>query len=200
MKRRTMYLAATACFLVLQLAVIGSVIVKGNLVIARGVECRFKATGYDPSDPLRGRYVQFKAEVETMVIDKSLVTDDALYGRWTKSYFQLSETPDASGLTQVLCCAAEPSEDGLWIGPVKTYITPSLSWSDQRPDEKYEDFAERREQSPKAARAELPEKFYAPEAIAPELEKHLRTEGASAVAIYRAYKGSILLVDFQVTP
>ncbi|MBQ4480695.1 MAG: GDYXXLXY domain-containing protein [Victivallales bacterium] len=200
MKRRTLYLATTACFFVLQLLVIGSVIVKGNLVIARGVECRFKATGYDPSDPIRGRYVRFSAEVETMAIDEALATDEALYVGWSKAYFQLSETPDESGLTQVLRCAAEPSEDGLWIGPVRTYITFSLSWNDQQADEKLEDFVERRKQSPKVARAELPEKFYAPEAIAPELENRLRADGASAVAVYRAYKGSILLVDFQVTP
>ena len=195
MNRRTIYLAASTCFLVLQLAVIGSVIVKGNLVMDKGVECKFRATGYDPSDPLRGRYVQFAVEIKTTVLD------DALDEAWDqKAYFQLSETPDASGFTQVLRCAATPAEDGLWIGPVKTRIDSSLSWGDRQKDEKWEDFEKRRRQGPKAAYARLPAKFYVPEKMAPELEKRLREEGASAVAVYRAYKGSILLVDFQVTP
>ncbi len=197
MNRRTIYLAAATCFLVLQMAVIGSVIVKGNLVITKGVECKFQATGYDPSDPLRGRYVQFAVQIKTTVLDDALDKD-----AWDqKTYFQLSETPDASGFTQVLRCAATPTEDGLWIGPVKTRIDYSLEWSDPTiDDEKWEDFEKRRRQSPKAAYARLPAKFYVPEKMAPELEKRLREEGASAVAVYRAYKGSILLVDFQVTP
>ena len=194
MSRRTIYIAVTLCFLVLQLAVIGSVIVKGNLVMARGVECRFKATGYDPSDPLRGRYVDFRVVVETKVIGEGLKD-------WSeKAFFQLSETPDASGFTQVLRCADKPSEDGLWVGPVKTYITYSLSWDEHNDGESWEDFEKRRKKSPKVARAQLPEKFYVPEKLAPELEKRLRKEGASAVAVYRAYKRCILLTDFQVTP
>ncbi|MBR0458333.1 MAG: GDYXXLXY domain-containing protein [Victivallales bacterium] len=195
MNRRILHLAATLGFYLLSLAVIGSVIVKGNLVLSHGVECRFKATGYDPSDPLRGRYVRFQAQVETPVIDKALLDE------WNaKAYFQLSETPDETGFTQVLRCAAKPTDEGLWIGPVKTEIHHSLSWSDKKEGENWEDFEKRRKQSPKVARAILPEKFYAHEKLAPELDQRLRRPGSSAVAIYRAYKGSILLTDFQVTP
>ena len=196
MNKRTITIAAAAAFLVVQLVVIGSVIVKGNLVVSRGVECRFKATGYDPSDPLRGRYVQFEAQVETQVIDKVLSSE----GGCQNAYFQLSEKPDASGFTQVLRCAAKPTDDGVWIGPMKTFITYSMNWNEQKEGESWEEFRKRREKSPLVARAELPEKYYAPENVAPELEKRLRKEGASAVAIYRAYKGSILLTDVQVTP
>ena len=71
-----------------------------RLLDARGVECRFKATGYDPSDPLRGRYVRFQADVSTTAVD------EALSDYFHKAYFQLSETPDAAGLTPVLRCAA----------------------------------------------------------------------------------------------
>ena len=194
MNRRNLYLAATAVFFVLQLAVIGSVIVWGNLVLARGVECRFKATGYDPSDPLRGRYVRFEADVSTTAVD------EALSDYFHKAYFQLSETPDAAGLTPVLRCAAEPTTEGLWIGPVETYINHTLSWHDQEENETDEAFRERRDKSPRIARAELPEKFYTPENVAPELERRLRREGASAVAVYRVYKGHILLTDLQVVP
>ena len=197
MNRRTMYIVATACFLVLQLAVIGSVIVKGNLVIANGVECRFKATGYDPNDPLRGRYVQFNAEVETTVIDKALEKE---WGDNNKAYFLVSETPDASGFTQVLRCAAEPSDTGVWIGPVRTTFDYSLKWGDKKEGENWEDYEKRRRQSSKSARARLPEKFYVPEKEAPKLEERLRKEGALGVAVYRVYKGSILLTDLQVTP
>ena len=193
MSIRSIYIAATVCLLVLQLAVIGSVIVKGNIVLSRGVECRFKATGYDPSDPLRGRYVRFDALVETKVFDEGL-SERA----WGKAYFQLSETPDASGFTQVLRCAEKPTSEGLWIGPVKMQIDYTLPYSEMREGESCEDFLKRREQSPQVARAELPEKYYVPEKLAPELEKRLSKQGASAVAVYRAYKGSILLTDLQV--
>ena len=194
MNRRTIYLAAATCFLVLQLAVIGSVIVKGNLVITKGVECKFQATGYDPSDPLRGRYVQFAVQIKTTVLDDALDKD-----AWDqKAYFQLSETPDASGFTQVIRCAEKPTSEGLWIGPVKMHIDYTLPYSEMREGESWEDFRKRREQSPQVARAELPEKYYVPEKLAPELEKRLSKQGASAVAVYRAYKGSILLTDLQV--
>ncbi len=192
MSRRSLYLAATALFLVLQLAVVGSVIVKGNLVLSRGVECRFKATGYDPSDPLRGRYVRFEAQVETKVFDQKVFDT-------CRAYFQLSETPDESGFTQVLRCARQPTSEGLWIGPVTTYITRSLSFDEKREDEDWSDLYDRRAKSPQVAQAQLPEKFYAPEKVASELEARLRKKGAVAVAVYRAYKGSILLQDFQVT-
>ena len=194
MNKRNLYLTATAVFFVLQLAVIGSVIVQGNLVLARGVECRFKATGYDPSDPLRGRYVRFQADVSTTAVD------EALSNRFCKAYFQLSETPDADGLTPVLRCAAKPTAEGLWIGPLETCINHTLSWGDQEENETDEAFRERLENSPRIARAELPEKFYTPENVAPELEQRLRREGASAVAVYRVYKGHILLTDLQVVP
>lgn len=192
MSRRSIYIAATVCLLVLQLAVIGSVIVKGNIVLSRGVECRFKATGYDPSDPLRGRYVRFDAQVETKVFDEGL--DMGV----NKAYFQLSETPDASGFTQVLRCSAKPTSEGVWIGPVKMRIDHTLPYSEMKEGESWEDFWKRREKSPQIATAELPEKYYVPEQLAPELEKRLRKEGASAVAVYRVYKGSILLSDLQV--
>ena len=200
MSKRKWFLAATVVFFVLQLVVIGSVIVQGNLVLIRGVECRFKATGYDPSDPLRGRYVRFNAQVETPVIDEVLLNERNIKHRGYRgsviAYFQLSETLDESGFTKVLRCAAEPTGEGLWIGPVKTYIdyAPII----HRDGESWEDFEARREKGKKIARAELPEKFYTPEKVAPELEKRLRQEGASAVAVYRAYRGSILLTDLQV--
>ena len=178
--------------MVLQLAVIGSVIVKGNIVLSRGVECRFKATGYDPGDPLRGRYVRFDAQVETKVFDEGL--DMGV----NKAYFLLSETPDASGFTQVLRCSAKPTSEGVWIGPVKMRIDHTLPYSEMKEGESWEDFRKRREKSPTIATADLPEKYYVPEQLAPELEKRLRKEGASAVAVYRVYKGSILLTDLRV--
>ncbi len=191
MSKRKWLLAATVGFFVLQLVVIGSVIVQGNLVLARGVECRFKATGYDPSDPLRGRYVRFNAQVETAVIDAALLDKS-----FPKAYFQLSETLDDSGLTPVLRCAAEPAGEGLWIGPVMTRI--DYAPIDHRDGESWEEYEVRRQQGAKIARAALPDKFYAPEKVAPELDERLHQKGAYAVAVYRVYRGSILLTDLQV--
>ena len=193
MNRQRMVIVATALCLVIQLAVIGSVIVSGNLTLSRGIECRFKASGYDPSDPLRGRYLRFTAEIRTENIDESISRD-----RWgQKAYFQFSETPDESGYTRVLRCASKPSNDGVWVGPVPMYIDSSLSLNDKGEQESWEDFMKRRDASPKAAFARLPEKFYVPEDKAPILEKNLQKNGA--VAVYRVYKGKILLADLQVT-
>ena len=197
MSRHPIFLAATACFLIVQLAVISSVVVQGNRVLSRGVECRFKVTGYDPSDVLRGRYVQFTPRIMAEEFD-----GEFLQGRHLdRAYFQLSETPDPeTGLTQVLRCAKEPSPDGVWIGPLHAWLMHSLA-EGTREGETLEDYLKRYDASPEVVCTDLLEnKFYVPEKEAPVLEERLRQPGASAVAVYRAYKGHILLEDLQVTP
>ena len=137
MNRKQLLLAATAIFFAVQLVVIGSVIVQGSIVLSRGVECRFKATGYDPHDPLRGKYIRFKPIIETQNADM-ILDDNDWYGG--DVYFQISETPGKDGYTEVLRCALEPSDDGFWLGPVSAWREYSLDYSDRKDDEKWDDF------------------------------------------------------------
>ena len=88
----------------------------------------------------------------------------------------------------------------VWIGPVRTTFDYSLQWGDKKEGDNWEDYEKRRRQSPKAARARLPEKYYVPEKEAPKLEERLRKEGSLGIAVYRVYNGSILLTGLQVTP
>ena len=195
---RAILLWGTALFLLAQLVVIGSVIVEGERVLSRGVECRFRVRGYDPHDPLRGKYIRFTPEIEATEIEPALLPKD--HSRWhsSRAWFELSETPEADGYTKILRCAASPSAKGLWIGPMETHFDYALGYDQKGKDEKWEDFETRRQASGRIAKPVLPAKFYVPEKKAPEMEKAMRLPGVQPVAVYRVWHGKILLIDLQI--
>lgn len=200
MKRNQIYLLATAAFFIVSLLTIGTVIRNAIQIQTKGVECRFECQGYDPYDPIRGRYIRIYPIVRTTELKGKFAEsrDNALAYYKNKAYFQVAETPGEDGLTKVLCCSDAPTSEGVWFGPVKVQINrDTSSVSPQQGNETFEEYYERLKSAPLIAEARMPDKFYVPERQAGDMEKKMSGAGRQGVAIYHVYRHNILLSDVQ---
>ena len=114
-----------------------------------------------------------------------------------KAFAKLVKMP-GGGLYRVDAIAREPMDDGLWVKPASLWIRDALGYSDKRKDESDDEFKARRGKAGFKAVMLFPDQLFVNEKIAPDAEKLLRKKSDSAVAVYRAYDGRIVLTDIEI--
>ena len=113
--------------------------------------------------------------------------------------FARLESNGTNGLWRVAEVAAHPRAEGLWVRPKGSSVEYRIGWSERGKDEKWENFSKRRERSGWKAVVTFPDQLFVNEKLAPEAEKVLqKAAGKSAVAVYRVYKGEIVITDIEV--
>ena len=190
--------ALTCAALALQVSAVGWLALRYERIMRSGTEFRLKCRAYDPYDPLRGRYLAMTVREEcTNILFE--VKEEHLFGRGTdeKAFAKLVKMP-GGGLYRVDAIAREPMDDGLWIKPESLRIEYALGYSDKREDESDDEFKARRDKAGFKAVMSFPDQLFVNEKIATEAEKLLRKKSDSAVAVYRAYDGRIVLTDIEI--
>ena len=189
--------ALTCAALALQVSAVGWLVWRYERIVRNGTEVRLKCQAYDPYDPLRGRYLAMTVREECTNILFEVKEEHLWRGTDEKAFVKLAKTPDG-GLYRVDAIAREPMDDGLWIKPESLRIEYALGYSDKREDESDDEFKARRDKAGFKAVMSFPDQLFVNEKIAPEAEKLLRKKSDSAVAVYRAYDGRIVLTDIEI--
>ena len=189
--------ALTCAALALQVSAVGWLVWRYERIVRNGTEVRLKCQAYDPYDPLRGRYLAMTVREECTNILFEVKEEHLWRGTDEKAFVKLAKTPDG-GLYRVDAIAREPMDDGLWIKPESLRIEYALGYSDKREDESDDEFKARRDKAGFKAVMSFPDQFFVSEKIAPEAEKLLRKKSDSAVAVYCAYDGRIVLTDIEI--
>ena len=189
--------ALTCAALALQVSAVGWLVLRYERIVRNGTEFRLKCRAYDPYDPLRGRYLAMTVREECTNILFEVKEEHLWRGTDEKAFVKLATTPDG-GLYRVDAIAREPMDDGLWVKPASLWIRDALGYSDKRKDESDDEFKARRDKAGFKAVMSFPDQFFVNEKIAPEAEKLLRKKSDSAVAVYRAYDGRIVLTDIEI--
>lgn len=189
--------AWTCAALALQVAAVGWLVWRYERIVLNGTEVRIKCQAYDPYDPLRGRYLRMTVREECTNIlfkadmrDMEKVTGDI--------YAKLAEVPGSNGLYRVEAVAMKVADAGLWVKPSGMAIRHALSYRDKKDNETYEDFYKRQEKSGVVAEVSFPDQLFVNEKVAPAAEEILRKKSGSAVAVYRAYEGRMVLTDIEI--
>ena len=190
--------ALTCAVLALQVSAVGWLVWRYERIVRNGTEVRLKCRAYDPYDPLRGRYLGMTVSEEcTNILFK--VTKEHLWRRPDeKTFAKLVKTPDGDGLYRVDAIAREPTDDGLWVKPESVCIRHALGYGDKKKDESDDEFEVRCKKAGFKAVLSFPDQLFVNEKIAPEAEKLLQKKSDSAVAVYRAYGGRIVLTDIEI--
>ena len=189
--------ALTCAALALQVSAVGWRMWRYERIVRNGTEVRLKCQAYDPYDPLRGRYLGLTVSEECTNILFEVKEEHLWRGTDEKAFVKLVKTPDG-GLYRVDAIAREPMDDGLWVKPTSLWIRDALGYSDKRKDESDDEFKARRETAGFKAVMSFPDQLFVNEKIAPEAEKLLQKKSDSAVAVYRAYDGRIVLTDIEI--
>ena len=189
--------ALTCAALALQVSAVGWLVWRYERIVRNGTEVRLKCRAYDPYDPLRGRYLAMTVREECTNILFEVKEEHLWRGTDEKAFVKLAKTPDV-GLYRVDAIAREPMDDGLWVKPESLRIEYALGYSDKREDESDAEFKARRDKAGFKAVMSFPDQLFVNEKIAPEAEKLLRKKSDSAVAVYRAYDGRIVLTDIEI--
>ena len=189
--------ALTCAALALQVSAVGWLVWRYERIVRNGTEFRLKCRAYDPYDPLRGRYLAMTVSEECTNILFKVKEEHLWRGTDEKAFVKLAKTPDG-GLYRVDAIAREPMDDGLWVKPASLWIRDALGYSDKRKDESDDEFKVRREKAGFKAVMSFPDQLFVNEKIAPEAEKLLQKKSDSAVAVYRAYDGRIVLTDIEI--
>ena len=189
--------ALTCAALALQVSAVGWLVLRYERIVRNGTEFRLKCRAYDPYDPLRGRYLAMTVSEEcTNILFK--VKEEHIWQRMDEKAFAKLVKMPGGGLYRVDAIAREPMDDGLWVKPASLWIRDALGYSDKRKDESDDEFKARRDKAGFKAVMSFPDQFFVNEKIAPEAEKLLRKKSDSAVAVYRAYDGRIVLTDIEI--
>ena len=189
--------ALTCAALALQVSAVGWLVLRYERIVRNGTEFRLKCRAYDPYDPLRGRYLAMIVSEEcTNILFK--VKEEHIWQRMDEKAFAKLVKMPGGGLYRVDAIAREPMDDGLWVKPASLWIRDALGYSDKRKDESDDEFKARRDKAGFKAVMSFPDQFFVNEKIAPEAEKLLRKKSDSAVAVYRAYDGRIVLTDIEI--
>ena len=195
MNKKTIVVAVA---LVAQVVAISWLIWRYERVVSQGVEVRFACQAYDPYDPLRGRYLQARVVEDCTNITFAVETN----GYWMGSRADLAvriEPTSNIDRWRVVEVAEAPTEDGIWLEGLKVRFDYRTRWTDRQKGESYEAFEKRRKASGVIARVEFPDQLFLNEKLAPEAEKVLRkAAGKSAIAVYRVYKGEIVITDIEI--
>ena len=189
--------ALTCAALALQVSAVGWLVWRYERIVRNGTEVRLKCRAYDPYDPLRGRYLAMTVSEECTNILFKVKEEHIWQGMDEKAFAKLVKMP-GGGLYRVDAIAREPMDDGLWVKPASLWIRDALGYSDKRKDESDDEFKARRDKAGFKAVMSFPDQFFVNEKIAPEAEKLLREKSDSAVAVYRAYDGRIVLTDIEI--
>ena len=190
--------ALTCAALALQVSAVGWLVWRYERIVRNGTEVRLKCRAYDPYDPLRGRYLAMTVREECTNILFEVKEEHLWRGTDEKAFVKLAKTPGGNGLYRVDAIAREPMDDGLWVKPTSLSIRDALGYSDKRKDESDDEFKVRREKAGFKAVMSFPDQLFVNEKIAPEAEKLLQKKSDSAVAVYRAYDGRIVLTDIEI--
>ena len=189
--------ALTCAALALQVSAVGWLVWRYERIVRNGTEVRLKCQAYDPYDPLRGRYLAMTVREECTNILFEVKEEHLWRGTDEKAFVKLAKTPDG-GLYRVDAIAREPMDDGLWVKTKSLCIRHALGYSDKRKDESDAEFKARSDKAGFKAVMSFPDQLFVNEKIAPEAEKLLREKSDSAVAVYRAYDGRIVLTDIEI--
>ena len=190
--------AVTCAVLALQVSAVGWLVWRYERIVRNGTEVRLKCRAYDPYDPLRGRYLAMTVSEEcTNILFK--VNGEHLWRRMDeKAFAKLAKTPGGNGIYHVEAIAREPIDDGLWVKPTSLWIRDALGYGDKKPDESDDEFEVRCNKAGFKAVLSFPDQLFVNEKIAPDAEKLLQKKSDSAVAVYRAYGGRIVLTDIEI--
>ena len=189
--------ALTCAALALQASAVGWLVWRYERIVRNGTEFRLKCRAYDPYDPLRGRYLAMTVSEECTNILFKVKAEHIWQRMDEKAFAKLVKMP-GGGLYRVDAIAREPMDDGLWVKPASLWIRDALGYSDKRKDESDDEFKARRDKAGFKAVMSFPDQLFVNEKIAPEAEKLLRKKSDSAVAVYRAYDGRIVLTDIEI--
>ena len=189
--------ALTCAALALQVSAVGWLVWRYERIVRNGTEFRLKCRAYDPYDPLRGRYLAMTVSEECTNILFKVKEEHIWQGMDEKAFAKLVKMP-GGGLYRVDAIAREPMDDGLWVKTKSLWIRDALGYSDKRKDESDDEFKARCEKAGFKAVMSFPDQLFVNEKIAPEAEKLLRKKSDSAVAVYRAYDGRIVLTDIEI--
>ena len=189
--RKTLVMAFV---LALQCLAIGWLIVRYERVVRLGAEVRFACKAYDPYDPLRGRYLSMSVSETTTNFPVS-VTNDLDRSR---NKFVVRLEPSTNGLWRIAEAAFAPTGEGVWVKPRSSCAQHRLGWSEQGKDEEWSDFKKRRERSGVVVSATFPNQLFVNEKLAPAAEGLLRKKTDAAVAVYRVFKGEMVLTGIEI--
>lgn len=197
--------AWTCAAVALQVSAVGWLVWRYERIVQNGTEVRIKCQAYDPYDPLRGRYLRATVVAECTNV---LFKVDALE-RWKKAagdfcaklgevYAKLVEVPGSNGLYRVEAVAREVLDAGLWVKASDVTTRHRLTYRDKKDNESYDDFRKRLKKSGIVADVSFPNQLFVNEKVAPAAEEILRKKSDSAVAVYRAYEGRMVMTDIEI--
>ncbi|MBQ7251437.1 MAG: GDYXXLXY domain-containing protein [Kiritimatiellae bacterium] len=173
-----------AAALAVQLAALGWLVACHERVVQKGEEVRIPCGAFDPSEPLRGRYLNVRAELECRDIESDTPLDEmdreARRRLCRKLVAKLEPAGDGTATHRVARLAMHPDGDGLWVKPPHGYLgSDDQGW---------------------VARVAFPGKLFMDERLAPQADRLFagRGEETEAVAVYRAWKGKIVIADVEL--
>jgi hypothetical protein len=165
-----------AAALAVQLAALGWLVACYELVVQKGEEVRIPCGAFDPSEPLRGRYLSVRAELECRDIDPDTPLDEMDW-KTRRQFFRklvakLEPAEDGPASHRVARLALHPDGEGLWVKPAGVW----------------------------ESRVRFPGKLFMDERLAPQADRIFagRGEETEAVAVYRAWKGKIVITDVEL--
>lgn len=170
---------ALALVLTVQFAGFAWLIVRYERIVSDGVECRFRCSAYDPSDPFRGRYLRMSVEVP-FPLSHEMGTNYCPNGRWLRTCplaVKIDPNADEAGFSRVVDIAKEPRDDGLWVRRCGV----RRSWGTNE-----------------VASVVLPNRYFLNENLAAEAERIVAANPTNCVAIYRVRNGDIVLTGIEI--
>lgn len=166
--------------------VLAGLVASYESVMRLGEEVRFRCSAYDPYDPLRGRYLQASVVETCTNVPPSAEGETPLRGVRESGLVAKVERADGSnGLFRVVQVADRPLDDGLWVSP-KSVSFNTRGGVQYGPD------------APLEASVSFPDRLFLNEKLASTADGLLRKKSDRAVAVYRAWRGRIVLVDIEI--
>lgn len=198
MKGRKLAALAVVLVAAFQMMVLGWIAVRWLNVACNGTELRFKCELYDPYDPFRGKYVRVTAvaECDAAGVDASLTNRYDHRWREQSGWFRVDPQGGSNGLSAVTRVTASERGEGVWVHTDKIRVRGAAI--ERMTNETWEAFDKRRDEAPRVARVELPDRLYLNEKLAPAAEKVVRDNRKNVVAVYRALNGHIIITDIEI--
>ena len=183
--KKGMWVLLAVVALAVQAAGLGGLISLYEQVVTQGTEVRIPCEAFDPRDVLRGRYLHVSAALEWSALRPGAPETWRMSWRDQKKFYALLESPGEGGAShRVVQLAREPGPDGLWVK------VPNCrgKWD------------EAGHWMGVPVRVGFPGKLFMDERLAPGADKAFaaRGEGASAVAVYRAWKRKMVIMDVEI--
>ncbi|MGN1359372.1 MAG: GDYXXLXY domain-containing protein [Kiritimatiellia bacterium] len=178
----------TALLLAFQVAALGALMVRYERVVRHGEVVRLPARAYDPTCPVRGRYLR-------VTVEQKLEVPPFREGEGPGAFVHLVAT-GSNGLFRVAKVCTEPGKEGMWYRPGKISSHSSLGWNAKGTNESYAAFYDRQRQAPQILSVQFPGEFFLNERLADRLEKE-SLDKQSLVAVYRFLGGRMVLTDIE---